>query len=532
MGRQVVYDQSARSQLKIGVDIIADAVKVTLGPKGRNVIIDLNGLDPIITKDGVTVAKYVHTSNPMNQIGVQMVRQVAQKTAEDAGDGTTTATVLAQAIVTAGLKNVEAGANPMDIKRGIDKAVEAVVANLKKQSVTIGENSEKIIHVATLSANGDEKIGKLIAEAVTAVGTEGVITIEESKSSETSVTTVEGMQFDRGYISRYFVNTPEKMEVQFNDPILVFVNKKLNNMTELIKPMETCLRSGKPTVIICDDMEGDALKLIVINHQKNGLPIAVVKSPGFGSNIKNVLEDVAIATGGIIFSETSGYSLDKLELRNLGRADRIVISKNSTTITKGHGDPDAIKFRVDELRKMIEDADNSIDKNNLKERLAKLTAGVSVIYVGAATEAEMKEKMDRVDDSLHATRAALAEGIVPGGGVALIRAISSLKSLKGDNEDENTGIQIVKKAIEEPLRQICNNAAVEGSVIINEIINGKGDYGYNARTGKFENLIAAGVIDPTKVTRIALENAASIASMLLTTQCVLADEPEPEKSGK
>lgn len=530
MGRQVVYNQEARDALKRGVDILANAVKVTLGPKGRNVIIDKNDFDPVITKDGVTVAKYIYVNDPIENIGAQMVKKVAQATAEIAGDGTTTATVLAQAILTAGLKNVTSGANPMDLKKGIDKAVAAVVKSLEQQSIEVGNDGQKILQIATISANGDAKIGALIADAVSKVGKDGVITIEESKGTDTSVKIVEGMQFDKGFISPFFINTPAKMEVQFDNPYLLLVDKKINNIKELLPSLEKVLKAGRPLLVICDDLEGEALTATVINRTRMNLNVAAVKTPGYGNNTKVLLQDVAIATGATVISASAGYYLEQIELALLGQADRVIVDKNSTTILNGKGDLDKIKDRVDEIKQLITESDSDLDKHNLRERLAKLSAGVAVLYIGAATEVEMKEKKDRVDDALHATRAAIAEGIIPGGGIAYIRAIDSLKKLVGDNEDEKTGIQIIKRALEEPLRQICENAAVEASVIINKVKNGSKDFGYNARSGAYEPLIAAGVIDPTKVGRIALENAASIASMLLTTECVLADEPNQDQT--
>lgn len=528
MGRQIVYNIEAREGLKRGVDALANAVKVTLGPKGRNVIIDKNDHDPIITKDGVTVAKYVYVNDPIENIGAQMVKRVAQTTAEVAGDGTTTATILAQAIFSAGLKNLSAGANPMDLKKGIDKAVLAVTESLKSQSIEIGIDKKKIVQVATVSANGDHEIGELIAEAVSKVGKEGVVTIEESKTTDTSVKVVEGMQFDKGYISPFFVNRPAKMEIQFDNPLFLLVDKKLNSMKELIPILEKQLQSKRPMIIVCNDLEGEALTTMVMNVTRNNLSVAAVKAPGYGIHMKPLMQDLAIATGATVISEEAGYFLEKADLKLLGSADKVIVSKNSCTILNGRGDKQKITERADEIKGLIEDAESDIESHNLKERLAKLTAGVAVLYIGAATEVAMKEKKDRVDDALHATRAAIAEGIIPGGGVGYLRAITDISDLRGDNEDENTGIDIIRKALEQPLRQICENGAIEGSIIINRVMTGKGDFGYNARTGKFQKLIAAGVIDPTKVARIALENAASIASLLLTTECILADEPQPE----
>lgn len=530
MGRQVVYNTEAREGLKRGVDILANAVKVTLGPKGRNVIIDKPGYDPAITKDGVTVAKDIYTNNPLENIGVQMVKQVAQKTAEVAGDGTTTATVLAQAILNAGIKNIAAGANPMDLKKGIDKAVEAVVLSLKNQSENIGTDPKKMLQVATISANGDRDIGALISDAVKKVGKDGVITIEESTNSDTTVKIVDGMQIDRGYLSPFFVTNPGKMEVDFDKPYVLLVDKKIRDTKELIPILEKQVKTGRPLVIICEDLEGEALTTIVINKTRNNINVAAVKSPGFGDVSKILLQDIAIITGGTVISETAGYTVEQAKITDLGQASKIIITKNSTTILNGNGDPELIKNRADEIKQLIEDAQSDFEKHKLRERLAKLSAAVAVLYIGAATEVEMKERMDRVDDALHATRAALEEGIVAGGGVAFVRSVAHLADLRGENEDENTGIQIIRSAIEEPLKQICINAGIDSpGEIIQRIKKGSHDFGYNARTGKFEKLIKAGVIDPTKVTRVALENAASIASMLLTTECVLSDDGNDDK---
>ncbi|WP_410505662.1 chaperonin GroEL [Mucilaginibacter sp. SG538B] len=531
MAKQVKYNVEARDALKRGVDILANAVKVTLGPKGRNVIIDKKFGSPAITKDGVTVAKEIELKDALENMGAQMVKEVASKTADIAGDGTTTATVLAQAIVTAGIKNVAAGANPMDLKRGIDKAVAAVVENLKTQSQTVGEDNNKIKQVASISANNDEVIGSLIAEAMEKVGKDGVITVEEAKGTETEVKTVEGMQFDRGYLSPYFVTNADKMEAELENPFILIYDKKISSMKELLPILEKQVQTGKPLLIIAEDLDGEALATLVVNKIRGSLKVAAVKAPGFGDRRKAMLEDIAILTGGTLISEERGYKLENADLSYLGTAEKIVIDKDNTTIINGSGSAEEIKGRVSQIKSQIESTTSDYDREKLQERLAKLSGGVAVLYVGAATEVEMKEKKDRVDDALHATRAAVEEGIVAGGGVAFIRAVAALADLKGDNEDENTGIQIIRRAIEEPLRQICENAGIEGSIIVQKVKEGTADFGYNARTDKYENLIAAGVIDPTKVSRVALENAASIASMLLTTEVVLADDPEDEKAG-
>ncbi|MFS2189112.1 chaperonin GroEL [Mucilaginibacter sp. Mucisp84] len=531
MAKQVKYNVEARDALKRGVDILANAVKVTLGPKGRNVIIDKKFGSPAITKDGVTVAKEIELKDALENMGAQMVKEVASKTADIAGDGTTTATVLAQAIVTAGIKNVAAGANPMDLKRGIDKAVASVVENLKSQSQTVGEDNNKIKQVASISANNDEVIGSLIAEAMEKVGKDGVITVEEAKGTETEVKTVEGMQFDRGYLSPYFVTNADKMEAELENPYILIYDKKISSMKELLPILEKQVQTGKPLLIIAEDLDGEALATLVVNKIRGSLKVAAVKAPGFGDRRKAMLEDIAILTGGTLISEERGYKLENADLSYLGTAEKIVIDKDNTTIINGSGSAEEIKGRVSQIKSQIESTTSDYDREKLQERLAKLSGGVAVLYVGAATEVEMKEKKDRVDDALHATRAAVEEGIVAGGGVAFIRAVAALADLKGDNEDENTGIQIIRRAIEEPLRQICENAGIEGSIIVQKVKEGTADFGYNARTDKYENLIAAGVIDPTKVSRVALENAASIASMLLTTEVVLADDPEDEKAG-
>lgn len=529
MAKNISFNIEARDALKRGVDALSNAVKVTLGPKGRNVVIDKKFGAPQITKDGVTVAKEIELKDSIENMGAQMLKEVASKTADDAGDGTTTATVLAQAIVTAGLKNVAAGANPMDLKRGIDKAVAAVVENLKKISKKVGDDNQKIEQVATISANNDNAIGKLIAQAMEKVKKEGVITVEEAKGTETTVEVVEGMQFDRGYISAYFVTDVDKMEAVLENPLVLIYDKKISNMKELLPILEKAVQTGKPILIIAEDVDSEALSTLVVNKIRGSLRIAAVKAPGFGDRRKAMLEDIAILTGGQLISEERGYKLENAELGFLGKADKITIDKDNTTIVGGSGTKADITARVNQIKAQMESTTSDYDREKLQERLAKLAGGVAVLYVGAATEVEMKEKKDRVDDALHATRAAVEEGIVPGGGVAYIRAQEALDKMKGDNDDEHTGIQIVRRAIEEPLRQICINAGVEGSIIVQKVKEGKGDFGYNARTEVFEKLYEAGVIDPTKVTRVALENAASIAGMLLTTECVLSEIKE-EKS--
>jgi chaperonin GroEL len=526
MAKDISFNLEARDALKRGVDALANAVKVTLGPKGRNVIIDKKFGSPVITKDGVSVAKEIELSHPVENMGAQLLKEVASKTADAAGDGTTTATVLAQAIVTAGLKNVAAGANPMDLKRGIDKAVIAVVENLKKQSQSIGNENKKIEQVATISANNDNVIGKLIAEAMGKVKKEGVITVEEAKGTETTVEVVEGMQFDRGYISPYFVTDAEKMQTVFDNPYILIFEKKISAMKELLPVLEKAVQTGKPLLIIAEDLDGEALQTLVVNRLRSNLKIAAVKAPGFGDRRKAMLEDIAILTGGTFISEEVGFKLESADLSSLGKAEKITIDKDNTTIVGGAGKKADITARVNQIKAQIESTTSDYDKEKLQERLAKLAGGVAVLYIGAATEVEMKEKKDRVDDALAATRAAVEEGIVAGGGTAYLRAISSLDKLKGVNDDENTGIAIVKRAIEEPLRQIVANCGLEGSIVVQKVKEGKDDYGFNARTEVYENLLKAGVIDPTKVTRIALENAASVAGMLLTTECVLADKKE------
>ncbi len=526
MAKDISFNIEARDALKRGVDALANAVKVTLGPKGRNVIIDKKFGSPQITKDGVTVAKEIELSNPVENMGAQLLKEVASKTADAAGDGTTTATVLAQAIVTGGLKNVAAGANPMDLKRGIDKAVEVVVADLKKQSQNVGNDNKKIEQVATISANNDSTIGKLIAEAMAKVKKEGVITVEEAKGTDTTVEVVEGMEFDRGYISPYFITDVDKMEAVLETPLILIYEKKISLMKELLPVLEKAVQTGKPILIIAEDIDGEALQTLVVNRLRSNLKICAVKAPGFGDRRKAMLEDLAILTGGIFIAEDRGFLLENADLTFLGKAEKVTIDKDNTTIVGGAGKKADITARVNQIKAQIESTTSDYDKEKLQERLAKLAGGVAVLYVGAATEVEMKEKKDRVDDALAATRAAVEEGIVPGGGVAYIRAIASLEKLKGLNEDENTGIQIVRRAIEEPLRQICANCGIEGSIVVQRVKEGTGDFGFNARTEKFENLLKAGVIDPTKVSRIALENAASVAAMLLTTDCVLAEKKE------
>jgi chaperonin GroEL len=526
MAKDITFNIEARDALKRGVDALANAVKVTLGPKGRNVIIDKKFGSPAITKDGVTVAKEIELSNPVENMGAQLLKEVASKTADAAGDGTTTATVLAQAIVTGGLKNVAAGANPMDLKRGIDKAVEAVVENLKKQSQMVGNDNKKIEQVATISANNDSTIGKLIAEAMAKVKKEGVITVEEAKGTDTTVEVVEGMEFDRGYISPYFITDVDKMEAVLENPLILIYEKKISSMKELLPVLEKAVGTGKPILIIAEDIDGEALQTLVVNRLRSNLKICAVKAPGFGDRRKAMLEDLAILTGGIFIAEDRGFLLENADLTFLGKAEKVTVDKDNTTIVGGAGKKADITARVNQIKAQIESTTSDYDKEKLQERLAKLAGGVAVLYVGAATEVEMKEKKDRVDDALAATRAAVEEGIVPGGGVAYIRAIASLDKLKGVNEDENTGIQIVRRAIEEPLRQICANCGIEGSIVVQKVKEGKDDYGFNARTEKYENLLKAGVIDPTKVSRVALENAASVAAMLLTTDCVLAEKKE------
>ncbi len=526
MAKEITFNLEARDQLKRGVDALANAVKVTLGPKGRNVIIDKKFGAPAITKDGVSVAKEIELVDPIENMGAQMLKEVASKTADIAGDGTTTATVLAQAIVNAGLKHVTAGANPMDLKRGIDKAVSLVVGNLKSQSASVGDDNQKIEQVATISANNDNTVGKLIAEAMGRVKKEGVITVEEAKGTETTVEVVEGMQFDRGYISPYFVTDAEKMEAVLENPYVLIYDKKISSMKDLLPVLEKTVQTGRPLLIIAEDVDSEALATLVVNKIRGSLRIAAVKAPGFGDRRKAMLEDIAILTGGQLISEERGYKLENADLTYLGRAEKVSIDKDNTTIVGGAGSKEDITARVNQIKAQMETTTSDYDKEKLQERLAKLAGGVAVLYVGAATEVEMKEKKDRVDDALHATRAAVEEGIVPGGGVAYIRAIESLNGVKGENDDETFGMNIVKRALEEPLRQIVANAGGEGSIVIQKVKEGKADFGYNARTETYENLLSAGVIDPTKVTRVALENAASIAGMLLTTECVLSEKKE------
>lgn len=526
MAKDITFNLEARNALKKGVDKLSDAVKVTLGPKGRNVIMDKKFGAPTISKDGVTVAREIELPDAVENMGAQMVKEVASKTADVAGDGTTTATVLAQNIIHGGLKNVAAGANPMDLKRGVDKAVAEVIKHLRKQSIEVGDSIEKIEQVATISANNDSSIGKLIAEAMLKVKKEGVITIEEAKGTETSVEVVEGMQFDRGYISPYFVTDTEKMETVFEDPYILIYDKKVSTMKDLLPVLEKAAQSGRPLLIIAEDVDGEALATLVVNKLRGSLKIAAVKAPGFGDRRKAMLEDIAILTGGTVISEEQGYKLENADLSHLGTAEKITIDKDNTTIVSGKGDKENINARINQIKGQMENTTSDYDKEKLQERLAKLAGGVAVLYVGAASEVEMKEKKDRFDDALSATRAAVEEGIVPGGGIAYIRALAALTDLKGVNNDEDTGVSIVRRALEEPLRMIVQNAGVEGSIIVQKVKDGKDDFGFNARTETYENLYESGVIDPTKVTRVALENAASIAGMLLTTECVLADIPE------
>ncbi|MGM9846401.1 MAG: chaperonin GroEL [Muribaculaceae bacterium] len=530
MAKEIKFDIKAREELKNGVDALADAVKVTLGPKGRNVIIEKKFGAPHITKDGVTVAREIELEDPFQNMGAQLVKEVASKTGDDAGDGTTTATVLAQAIINVGLKNVAAGANPMDLKRGIDKAVAAVVEGIKAQAEEVDDDFKKIEDVARISANNDEKIGQLIAEAMKKVKKEGVITVDEAKGTETTVDVVEGMQFDRGYISPYFVTNTEKMECEMENPFILLYDKKISNLKDMLPVLEATAQTGRPLLIIAEDVDQEALATLVVNRLRGSLKICAVKAPGFGDRRKEMLEDIAILTGGVVISEEKGLKLESATLDMLGRADKITVNKENTTIVDGSGDKEAIASRVAQIKAQIETTKSDYDREKLQERLAKLAGGVAVLHIGAPSEVEMKEKKDRVDDALSATRAAIAEGIVPGGGVAYIRCIAALENVKGENEDETTGIKIVKRAIEEPLRQIVANAGVEGAVVVQRVKDGKGDFGYNARTGEYENLLAAGVIDPAKVTRVALENAASIAGMFLTTECVIADKKEENAS--
>ena len=526
MAKDILFNMEAREQLKKGVDELANAVKVTLGPKGRNVIIEKKFGAPHITKDGVTVAKEVELSDPFMNTGAQLVKSVASKTGDDAGDGTTTATVLAQSIVNVGIKNVTAGANPMDLKRGIDKAVAKVVENIKEQAEAVGSDYDKIEQVATISANNDPEIGKLIADAMRRVSKDGVITIEEAKGTETSIGVVEGMQFDRGYLSPYFVTDTEKMECVMDNPYILIYDKKISNLKDFLPILEPAIQTGRPLLVIAEDVDSEALTTLVVNRLRAQLKICAVKAPGFGDRRKEMLEDIAILTGGIVISEEKGLTLEQATIEMLGRCDKVTVSKDNTTIVNGVGSKEAIADRVAQIKAQIAATKSDYDKEKLQERLAKLAGGVAVLYVGAASEVEMKEKKDRVDDALCATRAAIEEGIVPGGGVAYIRAIDSLEGLKGDKADETTGIEIIKRAIEEPLRQIVANAGKEGAVVVQKVREGNGDFGYNARTDVYEHMKAAGVVDPAKVTRVALENAASIAGMFLTTECVIVEKKE------
>ena len=526
MAKDIKFNTQAREELRAGVDALADAVKVTLGPKGRNVIIDKKFGAPHITKDGVTVAKEIELEDPFQNMGAQLVKEVASKTGDDAGDGTTTATVLAQAIVNVGLKNVTAGANPMDLKRGIDKAVAKVVEGIRAQAQEVGDDFSKIESVARISANNDEEIGQLIAEAMRKVKKDGVITVEEAKGTDTTVEVVEGMQFDRGYISPYFVTNTEKMECEMENPFILIYDKKISTLKDMLPILEASAQSGRPLLMIAEDVDSEALATLVVNRLRGSLKICAVKAPGFGDRRKEILEDIAVLTGGVVISEEKGMRLDAATVEMLGRAEKITVNKDNTVIVNGVGSKDSIEARVAQIKAQIEVSTSDYDKEKMQERLAKLAGGVAVLYIGAASEVEMKEKKDRVDDALSATRAAIAEGIVPGGGVAYIRCIDSLEGLKGANEDETTGIEIVRRAIEAPLRQIMHNAGLEGAVILQKVREGKGDYGFNARTGQYENFFEAGVIDPAKVTRVALENAASIAGMFLTTECVITDKKE------
>ncbi len=528
MAKIITFNVDSREGLKRGVDQLANAVKVTLGPKGRNVVIERKFGAPSVTKDGVSVAKEIELSDPLENMGAQMVKEVASKTNDSAGDGTTTATVLAQALITQGLKNVAAGANPMDLKRGMDMAVKTIVEELKKMSKKVGEDNSMIESVATISANNDHTIGKLIAEAMARVKKEGVITVEEAKGTETTVEVVEGMQFDRGYLSAYFVTNSEKMEAELENPLVLIYDKKISNMKDLLPVLEKSVQTGRPLLIIAEDVDGEALATLVVNKMRGTLKICAVKAPGFGDRRKEMLEDIAVLTGGTVISEERGFKLENADLTFLGKAEKIIVDKDNTTVVNGAGKKADITARVAQIKAQIENTTSDYDREKLQERLAKLSGGVAVLYVGAATEVEMREKKDRVDDALHATRAAVEEGIVPGGGVAYIRAQAALDSLKGANEDEQTGIEIVRRAIEEPLRTIVGNAGLEGSVIVMKVREGKKDFGFNARTENFENLLSTGVIDPTKVSRVALENASSVAGMLLTTECTIVEKPEPK----
>ncbi len=528
MAKNITFNTDARDSLKKGVDALANAVKVTLGPKGRNVVIDKKFGGPSITKDGVTVAKEIELEDAMENMGAQMVKEVASKTADIAGDGTTTATVLAQAIVNAGLKNVAAGANPMDLKRGIDKAVNEIVKNINKISQEVGSSYDKIEQVASISANNDNVIGSLIAEAMKKVKTEGVITVEEAKGTETNVEVVEGMQFDRGYLSPYFITDPDKMETELESPYILLYDKKISSMKDLLPILEQTAQGGKPLMIIAEDVDGEALSTLVVNKLRGALKVAAVKAPGFGDRRKAMLEDIAILTNATVISEERGFKLESTGIDMLGTCEKVVIDKDNTTIVNGSGDKNNIKSRVSQIKSQIESSTSDYDKEKLQERLAKLAGGVAVLYVGAASEVEMKEKKDRVDDALAATRAAVEEGIVPGGGIAIIRAAKTLSKVKGDNDDEQTGINIIERAVEEPIRQIVENAGLEGSVVVSKIKDGKDDFGFNAKNEKYENMLKAGIIDPAKVVRVALENASSVAGMLLTTECVISEIPSKE----
>jgi chaperonin GroEL len=531
MAKDIQFNTDARNGLKVGVDALANAVKVTLGPKGRNVVIEKKFGAPSVTKDGVSVAKEIELKDPIQNMGAQMVKEVASKTADVAGDGTTTATVLAQALITEGLRNVAAGANPMDLKRGMDKASAAIIAELRKISREVGNDHNRIEQVATISANNDHTVGALIAEAMKVVGTEGVITVEEAKGTETEVKTVEGMQFDRGYLSPYFVTNSEKMEAELDNPFILIYDKKISSMKDLLPVLEQSAQTGRPLLIIAEDVDGEALATLVVNKIRGALKVAAVKAPGFGDRRKAMLQDIAVLTGGQVISEETGLKLENTTLADLGRAEKVTIDKDNTTVVNGNGAKANIEGRIAEIKAQIQSTTSDYDREKLQERLAKLSGGVAVLYVGAATEVEMKEKKDRVDDALHATRAAVEEGIIPGGGTAYIRAARSISQLEGINDDETTGIRIVLRAVEEPLRQIVANAGGEGAVVVNEVANGKGDYGYNARTEQYENLYDAGVIDPTKVARVALENAVSISGMLLTTECVITDIETEQPAG-
>jgi len=528
MAKEIYFDLDSRNGLKRGVDKLANAVKVTLGPKGRNVVIGKKFGSPSITKDGVSVAKEIELTDPLENMGAQLVKEVASKTATEAGDGTTTATVLAQAIITSGLKSIATGVNPIDLKRGIDKAVDAVVTNLKSISEQVGDDANKIKQIATISANNDSSIGDLIAEAIKVVGKDGVVTVDEAKGMETELKTVEGLQFDRGYLSPYFVNNPEKMEVEMENPVILIYEKKISLMKDLLPVLEKAVQTGRPLLIIAEDVDQEALATLVVNRVRAGLRVCAVKAPGFGDKRKEMLQDIAILTGGTALCEDNGHKLEDAELEHLGEAAKVIVTKDNCTIVDGAGEKEAIVERVKQIKAQIDSSKSDYEKEKLQERLAKLTGGVAILYIGAASEVEMKEKKDRVDDALHATRAAMEEGIVPGGGVALVRSLDAL-NITGDNEDETVGIQIIKRAIEEPLRQICANAGVEGSIVIKEVRNGAKDFGYNARTGEYVNMIASGIIDPAKVTRVALQHAASVASMIMTTECAVVNIPEETK---